>query len=232
MMYIEYEKKRFSASSLAIIEKANSIIQSYASAGFELTLRQLYYQFVARGYIENTEKSYKRIGNIISDARMAGLVSWRAIQDRTRNLQGLSHWDDPASIIDACTTITIDLWEGQDHRIEVWVEKDALIGVVEMACNPLDVSYFSCRGYTSQSEMWAAATVSAMELPNPCSRCQTTDNLVMPQKYPSELNFVECCHPNFDAGCHHHTATHKTLSEAICEWNKANPWDYVPPTKN
>jgi len=39
----------------------------------------------------------------------------------------------------------------------VWVEKDALVGVVESACRPLDVNFFSCRGYVSQTEMWLAA---------------------------------------------------------------------------
>jgi hypothetical protein len=38
-----------------------------------------------------------------------------------------------------------------------WVEKDALVGVISNVCNRLDVPYFACRGYTSQSEMWAAA---------------------------------------------------------------------------
>lgn len=39
----------------------------------------------------------------------------------------------------------------------MWVEKDALIGIVEKVCRELDVSHFSCRGYVSQSEMWVAA---------------------------------------------------------------------------
>jgi len=37
------------------------------------------------------------------------------------------------------------------------VEKDALLGVIQTACDPLEVSYFSCRGYVSQSEMWRAS---------------------------------------------------------------------------
>jgi hypothetical protein len=68
------------------------------------------------------------------------------------------HWDSPADIIEACAKqFQIDKWATQDNYLEVWVEKDALVGVLEVACRPLDVPYFSCRGYTSQSEMWAAA---------------------------------------------------------------------------
>ena len=51
----------------------------------------------------------------------------------------------------------LDRWEDQPNYVEVWVEKDALIGIVSQVCRKLDVPHFSCRGYTSQSEMWSAA---------------------------------------------------------------------------
>ena len=51
----------------------------------------------------------------------------------------------------------LDKWEGQPNYVEVWVEKDALVDIVGQACRPIDTPYFSCRGYTSQSEMWSAA---------------------------------------------------------------------------
>lgn len=49
-----------------------------------------------------------------------------------------------------------DLWREQQYRPEVWIEKDALVGVIEGVCCEFDVPFFSCRGYTSQSEMWGA----------------------------------------------------------------------------
>ena len=149
--------KKFAASSLAIIEQANQIISEYAAQGFKLTLRQLYYQFVARDLLANTQRSYKRLGNIISEARLAGRVDWNAIEDRTRNLESNPHWDDPAAIIEAAArSFRIDKWENQPCRVEVWIEKEALIGVVERICRRLDVDFFACRGYVSQSEQWAA----------------------------------------------------------------------------
>lgn len=51
----------------------------------------------------------------------------------------------------------LNKWKGQPNYVEVWVEKDALVDIVGQACRPLDTPYFSCRGYTSQSEMWSAA---------------------------------------------------------------------------
>jgi len=153
-----YQAKRFSKETRAVIDQANSILATYAQQGHDVTLRQLYYQFVTRELIPNNLKQYKRLGAIINDARMAGEIDWNAIVDRTRNLRSPAFWSSPRDILEACAQqFRLDMWFGQPHRPEVWVEKDALIGVVEKACGPLRVPFFSCRGYTSQSEMWGAA---------------------------------------------------------------------------
>lgn len=158
MPKIKYIDHTFNAKSLDLIARCNAIITSYTNQGYSLTLRQLYYQLVARDLIENTQKSYDRIGEMINNARLAGLIDWLAIEDRTRNLRALSHWESPEDIIESArNSFRIDKWARQERRIEVWVEKDALIGVLEGVCNRLDVPYFSCRGYTSQSELWGAA---------------------------------------------------------------------------
>jgi hypothetical protein len=158
MPLICYQKHNFDPGSLEIIHTATNILEDYAAQGYDLTLRQLYYQFVARGIIPNKDTEYKRLGSIINDARLAGLVDWSHITDRTRNMQQNSHWSSPREIIEACQEqYQIDKWKRQTNYLEVWVEKDALIGVLEVACRPLDVPFFSCRGYTSQSEMWAAS---------------------------------------------------------------------------
>jgi hypothetical protein len=155
---IRYITKRLSQDRLNVISKANEIIDEYQAQGFDLTLRQLYYQFVARGLIPNKDTEYKKLGDTIADGRLLGLIDWEAITDRTRNLRSNSHWDSPADIIkSAASSFAYDKWEDQDYRIEVWIEKDALVGILESACEPLDVPYFSCRGYTSISEVWSAA---------------------------------------------------------------------------
>lgn len=152
-----YVQKRFHGSSLLIIEQANEIIDEYRAQGYDLTLRQLYYQFVSRDIIPNNDREYNRLGSIVNDARLAGLIDWTAITDRTRNLRSVPHWDNPEQIIkSAASQFKLDKWLKQMYRPEVWIEKDALVGVIEGICAELDVPYFSCRGYTSQSEMWAA----------------------------------------------------------------------------
>jgi hypothetical protein len=157
-MKVEYVPKAFQNSTLETIAQAETIINELKADGYQLTLRQLYYQMVSRALIPNRQREYKRLGAIISDARLAGLIDWTAIEDRTRNLQSLAHWTEPSEIISsAASQYRIDLWKRQEYRPEVWIEKDALTGVIGGICRRLDVPYFSCRGYTSQSEMHDAA---------------------------------------------------------------------------
>ena len=157
-----YIDKNFSAASRGVIDMANVIIEEYQAQGFTLTLRQLYYQFVSRALLPNTQRSYKRLGSIVNDARLAGLIDWNAIVDRTRNLASAPHWDTPGEIIEsAAQGFHLDLWEGQEMRVEVWIEKEALVGVIENVCRELDVPWFACRGYVSQSEQWRAGKRAA-----------------------------------------------------------------------
>jgi len=158
MPKIAYIKKKFTAQTEETIASAEQIIEQYQAQGFSLTLRQLYYQFVARALLLNTEAAYNKLGTIVSDARRAGRIDWNAIEDRTRFLRELSSWDDPQSILQSARDgYHRDLWATQDVRMEVWIEKDALVGVIEKVCKENDVPFFSCRGYVSDSEMWRAA---------------------------------------------------------------------------
>ncbi|MGB0970377.1 MAG: hypothetical protein ACPGVG_05370 [Mycobacterium sp.] len=153
----EFVPKEFNDRDTRVIAAAISIIDDYQEQGYTLTLRQLYYQFVARDWLANDQKEYKRLGRIVSQARLAGLIDWEAIEDRTRNLAATPHWEDPRDILkSAAHAFAIDKWEDQHNRIEVWIEKEALSGVIEGICQELDVAYFACRGYTSQSEQWRA----------------------------------------------------------------------------
>lgn len=157
MPKVRYERKNLKPETLALIYSANQIIAEYEEEGYSLTLRQLYYQFVARDVIENSERSYKNLGKAISNGRLCGLIDWDAIEDRTRNLVSPVFWDGPWQILrSAASGYSIDKWEGQEYRVEVWVEKEALAGVVARPAELYDVPYFCCRGYVSQSEQWAA----------------------------------------------------------------------------
>lgn len=158
MARIAYETWNPKGETATIVNYANQIAVDYAQQGYDLTLRQLYYQFVARDLLPNTQASYNRLGEIVNRARLAGYLDWDYLVDRTRNIRSVAHWDEPSDIIEAVSNqFRLDKWNSQPTRVEVWVEKEALAGVVQRAADRNDVAWFSCRGYVSQSEMWSAA---------------------------------------------------------------------------
>ncbi len=145
------------SQSLALVDTAESIIDEYLEDGYTLTLRQLYYQFVARDIIENTEQSYNNLGSIITKARMAGMLDWEAIEDRNREHKRFWTEESERQVISENPGfIRFDQWDRQDTYVEVWVEKEALGNVVSRACNEWLVPHLSCKGYLSASEAWRA----------------------------------------------------------------------------
>lgn len=153
----KFIEHKFNASSLALIDTANGILNEYRDMGYRLSLRQLYYQLVARDYIENSVRSYKRIGNLISDARLAGMVDWGMIEDRNREVLIPAAWESPAEIVRAAARqFRVDRWEGQSNYVEVMVEKDALSGILEPVCRELHVRFTANKGYSSSSAMYEA----------------------------------------------------------------------------
>lgn len=141
---------KFQAKTLRIIQLCDEIVTEYMSKGLRLTVRQLYYQLVARGHIENTVKSYDNILVAVGNARMAGLIDWEGIEDRTRGFISNPHWlDGPHIMRSAASSFQIDMWENQEYRLFAVVEKEALAGVLEGICAKWDIPLLPSRGYSS-----------------------------------------------------------------------------------
>ena len=156
-MHIAYQDWNPKPETLALVEMAQQIIRQYQAEGYILTLRQLYYQFVSKDLIPNSERSYKNLGSVITKARMAGLISWTAIEDRNRGHNTFYSQEDLMQPIrDLPGMIEYDRWARQDTYVEVWVEKEALGNVVGRACGKLWTPHMACKGYLSASEAWRA----------------------------------------------------------------------------
>jgi hypothetical protein len=150
-----FKAKNFRPDALDIINLVNSILDEYAAGGYLLTLRQVYYQLVARGHIPNSIESYKRIGDVVSDGRMAGLIDWAQIEDRARETVTPAFWDSPADILRACAAqYRTDWWITQPYHVEVLVEKQALEGILEPVARRFGVPFTANKGYLSQSMMY------------------------------------------------------------------------------
>lgn len=116
-----YRDINFRAKSLRMIETVNSIIAGYQKQGLKLTLRQTYYQCIVRNLFPNSERSYKNLGNLISDARLAGLMDWDAIEDRVRRPRVPSEFSGVEQLIDTASYwYRLPRWEGQENYVELW----------------------------------------------------------------------------------------------------------------
>lgn len=141
-----------------MVATINDILDDYAKQGYDLSLRQLYYQLVSRNIVPNTEKSYKNVGSLVSDARLAGLIDWDMIKDRGREMVANPHWENPANFIEVVAPqYRFDLWADQPRYVEVMVEKQALEGVLQPVCRGLDVPFTANKGYSSSSAMYEAS---------------------------------------------------------------------------
>jgi len=158
-----------------IVEISNEIIEEYAREyGLTLTLRQLYYQFVGRGLLPNGDNVYKRIGATLTDARLCGDFPLDGLEDRGRSVgETDTQCDDDidGAIDDAADSISrtpfflrYGKWYGQPTKVFVWIEKDALAGVVEGVCSREGVGLFPCRGYPSVSSLaaWVRSTYEVL----------------------------------------------------------------------
>lgn len=153
-----FKDNNFRESSLQTIDKANKIIEQYTAGGYRLTARQLYYQFVSKNWIVNSEKSYKNLTNLISEARLAGLIDWDAIEDRGRVPQRAGEYRDLRQLVDAAlASYRLPRLQGQECYVELWVEKQALAGVLWPIAHEHHITLMVNKGYSSQSAMYDSA---------------------------------------------------------------------------
>ena len=154
-MKIKFRDVKLSKSNKERLDFINEIIEEYQEQGYVLTLRQLYYQLVSRDIIPNKQNEYSKLSTLLKEGRMAGIVDWDAIEDRLRKPSQPSHWKSPQSIINACIEqYRKDRQKGQDIYLEVWVEKDALSGVLKRVTEKFGVPIMVNRGYSSASAMF------------------------------------------------------------------------------
>lgn len=154
-----FREIRLTADREDRILRIRELVEHYGSQGMNVTVRQVYYQFVARGWAPSGDRTYSQVQADLNDGRMAGLIPWTAVEDRGRGLRGLRTQLSPAHAIRAARDeYLLDLWADQPWRPEFWVEKQALEGVVGDICSARDmrVDFYATKGYDSQSQQWRA----------------------------------------------------------------------------
>jgi len=154
----QFRHIKFRGDSLARIREMQGIVSEYAAQDLRLTARQLYYQLVSRDLIPNVPSEYKKVTSLLADARYAGLIDWAAIEDRGRVPDVPSEWTGLPGLVDAALrSYRRPRWEGQANHVELWVEKQALAGVLSPIANKFHVTLMVNKGYSSASAMYESA---------------------------------------------------------------------------
>jgi hypothetical protein len=158
-----FVERKFNADSEELLAQVQAVLDEYA--GYKMTLRQVYYQLVTANIIPNNFRSYKNLGNLISNARLAGRLDWNAVEDQVRTLETHSAWTSPRDILEsAAYGYAENPWLTQTNRPLFRVEKGAVISVIKPACDRWRVPWMAARGYSSQSEMYDTGKMLARQI--------------------------------------------------------------------
>lgn len=140
------------------LDKLNKVNETLAElADYKpLTLRQIYYQLVGKGFIENKVSEYGMLSVLLKHARLENLIPWEDIEDRVRAFHNLSGWDDAEQFkrqeLDSFLRgYRRDLMQTQETYIEIWIEKDALSSIFKKVATPFTIPVVVCKGFSSVS---------------------------------------------------------------------------------
>jgi len=156
-----------------LIPAVQQIIQKYHP--IRLTVRQIFYQLVSKGIIQNTKILYTALDRELTRARWNGKIPFTALEDRVRQFQGGEEfWNiTPEHLFEVAkddyelaeqifrwcpNRYNLPLWHGQPRFIEVWLEKDALASIFLSVTEKHKVRLAPCRGYPSLFFLYEAAS--------------------------------------------------------------------------
>ncbi len=150
---------RISTANTQKLCHVNTIVSEYMEDGLRVTLRQLYYQLVTRGYILNEVAEYAKLSKLVVQGRMWGLIDWDAREDRLREpYLPYTANSITGGMLDLMEAYRLDRQAGQDVYIELWVEKDALSSVLRRVTSEYHVRLVVNRGYASCTAMRKSTT--------------------------------------------------------------------------
>lgn len=132
-----------------------------------MTVRQMFYRIASFGRVPKTEAGYRKVQRILLKMRRDGIIPYEDIIDHGRTVRRPPTWESLGEVLRAVgRDFRRDLWANQLQYVLVWIEKNALAGVIEPVTSTYDVPLYVGVGYASESYVWQAAqTLKAIEKP-------------------------------------------------------------------
>ncbi|WP_210417961.1 hypothetical protein, partial [Bythopirellula goksoeyrii] len=160
------KQQSYGARSIRSARRTKADIQAIRDAMIDvlaeyqpMTVRQVYYQLVSRGAIAKTEAQYKStVIRLLVEMRRDGTIPYDWIADNTRWMRKPRTYSSLAGMLERTQqTYRRATWDNQDDYVEVWLEKEALAGVLYPITDRWDVPLMVTRGYPSVSYIYEAA---------------------------------------------------------------------------
>jgi hypothetical protein len=123
------------------------------------TVRQVFYQLVSQGVVDKTEAEYKStVVRLLTAMRRAKEIPFGWIADNTRWMRKPPSFPSLGDmLVESQRLYRRAMWDNQDAYVEIWLEKDALSGVLYEETAAFDVPLMVTRGYPSISYLYDAA---------------------------------------------------------------------------
>jgi len=149
-------KKRRRATKAEMEARADALIEIVTEIA-PCTVRQVFYQATVRGVIEKTEAGYGKVQRMLTDLRRDGEIDYSDVADNTRWMRKPRTWSSlKLAVEQTAATYRKALWDDAGEYVEIWLEKDALSGVLWPITSKYDVPLMVSRGYASLSFLHSA----------------------------------------------------------------------------
>src|SRR5262245_41768556 len=123
-----------------------------------MTVRQVFYQATVHGLVEKAESGYAKVQTDLTLMRRAGDLPYDSLADNTRwQRKPRTYSSVEQALRDTAAFYRKSLWTDADSYVEIWLEKDALSGVIYPITSMFDVPLMVARGYASLSFLHSAA---------------------------------------------------------------------------
>jgi hypothetical protein len=139
--------KRSKADMTAIRDTIIAVIEQDPP----MTVRQVFYQLVARGAIEKSEAQYKgTVIRLMGEMRLSGAMPWEWVVDESRRVRITQTFDNVADAVEQTAQFyrRSALAQSNDY-LGIWCEKDTLAGVMEPITDEYDVPLMISHGMSS-----------------------------------------------------------------------------------
>jgi hypothetical protein len=218
------------------MESIRSSIYSTLAAEHPMTVRQVFYALTTKGVIAKTEAEYKStVCRLLAEMRRSGEIPYEWLADATRWMRKPTTYSSAEEALQRTAELyRRSLWDGNSERVEIWLEKEALAGVLVDVTHEWDVPLMVTRGYPSMSFLHSAAEAIA-------GRDQWTHIYYLGDRDPSGVDIdravVDGIGESLEAICEPHSVSgafgdHATFTRVAVTAVQIEMWDLpTRPTK-